>query len=251
SEIEEACFAIRQSVDKYNRGNSVFTLSVSVGFSYHGDYDADIASLLKDADNQMYRQKLHRKQLVQINLVQNLTKTLVDRDIITEERINKLQDLYILFALECGISQDNLADLRLLVRFHDIGKIGISEQVLFPRGPLTTEQRKEKQRHCEIGYRIARSSDELIPIADWILKHHEWWNGEGYPLGLKRGDIPLECRILAIVVAYDAMISDRPHRQAKSSESAIEEIKCCAGIQFDPVLVEKFINIIGKYGFKI
>ena len=100
---------------------------------------------------------------------------------------------------------------------------------------------KEMQNHSEIGHRIARSSPDLRPIADWILKHHEWWNGEGYPLGLSGEAIPLACRILAIADAYDAMTSDRPYRKAIGHEEAIAELKRYAGIQFDPQLVEKFI----------
>lgn len=95
------------------------------------------------------------------------------------------------------------------------------------------------QRHSEIGHRIAQSAPELFPVADWILKHHEWWNGNGYPIGLKENGIPLECRILAIADAYDAMTSDRPYRRAMSGTKAITELKRCAGTQFDPYLVHK------------
>ncbi|NLK50934.1 MAG: HD domain-containing protein, partial [Syntrophomonadaceae bacterium] len=85
----------------------------------------------------------------------------------------------------------------------------------------------------------------LIPIADWILKHHEWWNGKGYPLGLKGEEIPLECRILAVIDAYTAMTSDRPYRKALLSSEALWELKKGAGTQFDPNLVEKFTEAIG------
>ena len=98
------------------------------------------------------------------------------------------------------------------------------------------------RRHSEIGYRIAQSSPDLVPIADWILKHHEWWNGKGYPLGLKEEEIPLECRILAIADAYDAMTSDRPYRKALSHEDAVAELLKCSSTQFDPGLVGKFIS---------
>jgi HD-GYP domain-containing protein (c-di-GMP phosphodiesterase class II) len=100
------------------------------------------------------------------------------------------------------------------------------------------------QQHSEIGFRIAQASKDLEPIGEWILKHHEWWNGSGYPMGLKGNEIPIECRILAIADAYDAMINDRPYRKAMSKELALQELKKCAGRQFDPSLVEKFINNI-------
>jgi HD-GYP domain-containing protein (c-di-GMP phosphodiesterase class II) len=133
--------------------------------------------------------------------------------------------------------------IQLFSEFHDVGKIGIADHILHKPGPLTIDEREQIQRHCEIGYRIAQTSTDLLPIADWILKHHEWWNGKGYPLGVKGERIPLECRIVAIADAFDAMTSDRPYRSAISREAAIEELKRCAGTQFDPSLVKIFIRI--------
>ena len=100
------------------------------------------------------------------------------------------------------------------------------------------------RQHCEIGHRIASSVPDLEPIADFILKHHECWDGQGYPMGLSGEDIPLPCRILAIADAYDAMTSDRPYRSAMTREEAIAELRRCAGTQFDPELVEKFIQVL-------
>lgn len=96
------------------------------------------------------------------------------------------------------------------------------------------------QRHSEIGHRITQSSPDLVPIAEWVLKHHEWWNGMGYPLGLKWDDIPLECRILAIADAYDAMTSDRSYRKAMSHRDVLDKITKCAGTQLDPELTRSF-----------
>lgn len=144
-----------------------------------------------------------------------------------------------------GLSEMRIqADLRLFAQFHDIGKVGIPDQILFKNGPLTLEEMVIMKRHCEIGYRIAQASPDLLPIAEWILKHHEWWNGKGYPLGLKGEEIPLECRILAIADAYDAMTNDRPYRKALTREEALSEIKKCSGTQFDPRLVDMFLKMM-------
>lgn len=239
SEIENYARALRQAVDRYNLLNPVIPLSMSIGFSLRGDF--------KDADDKMYREKLHRSQSTHSDLVQTLVKTLEARDIITDEHSQRLEDLLVAFAMHNGISGSSLADLRLLARFHDIGKVGIPDHVLFKPGPLTPEERKDMQRHCEIGHRIAHSSSDLLPIAEWILKHHEWWNGQGYPLGLKGKDIPLECRILSIVDSYDAMVNDRPYRKAMSHKEALNELRHCAGVQFDPHLVDLFIGMMGKF----
>ncbi|HRX21272.1 MAG TPA: HD-GYP domain-containing protein, partial [Syntrophomonadaceae bacterium] len=143
-----------------------------------------------------------------------------------------------------GLTERNIVDLRLFAQFHDIGKVGLPDRILFKPESLTQEERKEMQRHSEIGHRIALSAPDLVHIADWILKHHEWWDGSGYPLGLVRYDIPLECRILSVADAYDAMTSNRPYRQALSKEEAVAELKRCSGIQFDPFVLEQFIEML-------
>ena len=171
-------------------------------------------------------------------------KALEARDFITEGHANRLQVYVKEMAAVLGMSTRSIFDLCLLAKFHDIGKVGVPDRILFKPGPLTNEEALEMQRHCEIGHLIARSAPDLGPIADWILKHHGWWNGKGYPLGLKGKEIPLECRILAIVDAYDAMTSDRPYRKALSREKALSELKRCSGSQFDPCLVNKFVEIL-------
>lgn len=202
---------------------------------------ADIKSMFKDADDNMYREKLHSSQSTRSATVQVLMKALAARDFITEGHADRLQVLVAGLAEVAGLPEQRITALRILAQFHDIGKVGTPDRILFKKGRLTSSEIMEMRRHSEIGYRIALSSPDLVPIADWILKHHEWWNGEGYPQGLAGGDIPLECRILAIADAYDAMTSDRPYRKAMSKEDALNEIWRCSGTQFDPVLVEKFL----------
>ncbi len=98
--------------------------------------------------------------------------------------------------------------------------------------------------HPEKGYRIAVSSHDLSTVADLILRHHERWDGKGYPLGLEKTEIPIECRILSIVDAYDAMTNDRPYCKARSHSEALKEIERCAGTQFDPKIVEEFLKML-------
>lgn len=202
--------------------------------------------LFKEADHNMYREKLHRSQSTRHVIVQTLKKMLAARDFITEGHTERLQDLVEGLALAVGLPTPKISDLRLLAQFHDIGKVGITDRILYKRGLLTPEEVAEMQRHCEIGHRIAQSAPDLLPIADWILKHHEWWNGRGYPLGLKGEEIPLECRILAIADAYDAMTNDRPYQRKMPHREAVAELKKCSGMQFDPLLVEKFLEVIKK-----
>jgi len=126
---------------------------------------------------------------------------------------------------------------------HDIGKVAIPDNILNKSRPLTKEEWEILKSHSEKGYRIALSSPELSKIAELILKHHERWDGKGYPFGLKGEEIPIECRILAVADAYDAMTNLRPYNKVKTPHEAIEEIKRCSGTQFDPFIVEVFLEL--------
>jgi len=135
-------------------------------------------------------------------------------------------------------------ELALLAVLHDIGKVGIKESVLQKPGPLTAEEWEEMKKHPEIGYRIAQNTPELATVAEYILSHHERWDGRGYPRGLKGEEIPLICRILAVADAYDAMTNDRTYRKAMSREKAIDEIRRNAGTHFDPQVADIFLCAI-------
>jgi HD-GYP domain-containing protein (c-di-GMP phosphodiesterase class II) len=145
-----------------------------------------------------------------------------------------------------GLSARRMRDLDLLALYHDLGKAGIPDEILHKPEELTQEEFRVMQGHCRIGSSMASSLSELASIADLILKHHEWWNGRGYPLGLQGEEIPLECRILAIVDAYDTMVNERPYKRAVSPDEAIRELKRCAGTQFEPALVEEFARTFNE-----
>lgn len=241
-QVDSACHRIAFNVKRYNEKHPELPLSISMGFAVCKGTSVSMVDLFKEADNNMSREKLHRSRSARSTIVQALMKTLEARDFITENHSKRLQDLVTNLARSFGLPDYKMSDLRLLARFHDIGKIGLADRILFKPGPLTSEEALEMQRHCEIGSRIAQSVPDLLPIADWILKHHEWWNGQGYPLKLKGEEIPLESRILAIADAYEAMTSNRPYRKAISKERAIDEIRRYAGLQFDPLIADCFVE---------
>ena len=243
--VEIAHRRLKENIEKYNTTNPDIPLSISAGYAFCGQEFSGVNELFKAADNSMYREKLHSCNSARSAIVQTLMKALEARDFITEGHADRLQDIVARMAQATGLNGHKAADLRLFAQFHDIGKVGIPDRILFKPGPLTPEEYSEMQKHCEIGHRIALSSPDLATIADWILKHHEWWNGGGYPLGLEGREIPLECRILGIADAYDAMVSDRPYRRAMPQEEAVKELKRCAGTQFDPELVDRFVAVFG------
>ncbi len=243
--MESACRRIKKRIADYNAKRPILPISLSTGFAVSRESPVDMNALFKEADNNMYREKLHQKNSARSAIVQGLIKALEMRDFITEGHGERMQNLIETFARALELPEHSLPDLRLLAHFHDIGKVGIPDSILFKPSPLTLDEWIIMRQHCEIGNRIASSTPDLAPIANWILKHQEWWNGKGYPLGLCGEYIPLECRILSIVDAFDAMTSDRPYRKATDPNTAATELRRCAGTQFDPQLVDKFTTLLG------
>ncbi|WP_347490714.1 diguanylate cyclase domain-containing protein [Desulfoscipio sp. XC116] len=242
--VENICRRVRWAVANHNKVSPDLPLSISIGYATRSGDGKNMNDLFKEADNNMYREKLQHSQRARGTIIKTLFEALKTKDFITTEQVVKFRQLVGLFGTDVGLSDTSVSRLRLLAQFHDIGKVGLPEDILFKPGPLTAEEAAEMRRHCEIGHRLALSTPDLFPIADWILKHHEWWNGNGYPLGLKGIEIPLECRILAIANAYMAMVSFRPYRDTLSREQARIELVNYAGIQFDPQLVARFIEFM-------
>jgi len=238
---------IREKLHDYNQMNPELPMSISIGLAAGSESDFSVNELFRQADNNMYRDKLRHRQSSRSSIVQTLMKALETRDFLTKGHADRLQNLAVAMARKLGFAENQINDLVLFTEFHDIGKVGVPDRILFKPGPLDQEEMAEMQRHCEMGYRIALASPDLTPIADWILKHQEWWNGQGYPLGLSGEQIPLECRILSIVDAYDAMVSDRPYRKGIPHDKAVQELKMFSGTQFDPSLIELFLNIIDEH----
>ncbi|MGE5454261.1 MAG: diguanylate cyclase domain-containing protein, partial [Methylocystaceae bacterium] len=229
---------------EYNDQCPELPLSISTGMSLHRQEGQPIRDLYKEADNDMYRDKLQRSHSARSALVQTLMTALEARDYITEGHAERLQVLVSALGIRLGLPSRLVGEMKVLAQFHDIGKVGIPDRILFKPEKLDPEEYAEMQRHCEIGCRIALASPALAPLSDLILKHHEWWNGCGYPLGINGEEIPLPCRILAVADAFDAMTNDRPYRSALTITHALEELEAGAGTQFDPELVASFCLII-------
>ncbi len=234
---------IQKNVDIYNLNNPIVPISLSMGYAVNKDIPVDINALYEEADNNMYREKLHQRKSARSAIVQTMMKALDARDNFTEGHCTRLQSLMEALASAMELPTHNRAEYRLLARFHDIGKVGIPDNILFKHENLTEDECRVMRQHCEIGYRIARSAPDLLPIADLIMRHHEWWDGNGYPLGLAGEDIPLSCRMLVIVDAFDDMTSDHPYRKAMDITSVFAELRRGAGTQFDPHLVELFLGL--------
>lgn len=241
---EETATAIQREVDQYNRKNEQLPVSIALGYAVSMDQSEPLEDTLKEANKNLQLDKQERSESARNQVVNALLAALSERDFISGGHADRLQDYCMKMGKAVGLDRHRLSALSLVARVHDLGKVGIPDQILFKKGSLSEQEWEIMRGHPEKGYRIARASPDLARIADLILRHHEKWDGSGYPLGLKGEDIPLECRILAIADAFDAMTNDRPYRKAKSREEALAELKKYAGTQFDPKLVEEFFKII-------
>lgn len=235
---------IRKAVARYNESRSGPFLSFSMGVATSNNGESSLLDCLKLADDLMYRDKLSRSNSVRSQMVNTLLLTLAEKDHISGGHASRLQEMAIKLGKRMGLNSDQLVNLSLFAQVHDLGKVGIPDRILFKPGKLTEEEWGIMKLHPEKGYRIAVSSPDLSTVADLILRHHERWDGKGYPLGLERTEIPIECRILSIVDAYDAMTNDRPYCKARSHSEALKEIERCAGTQFDPKIVEEFLKML-------
>jgi HD-GYP domain-containing protein (c-di-GMP phosphodiesterase class II) len=176
------------------------------------------------------------------SLLKVLSAALDLRDQATKGHSLRLARLALAIGQEVGFSDEELSHLEQAAMLHDMTKLELPKAILDKAGPLTNDEWQKIQRHPELGYEMVRDAPFLHEAGQIILCHHERYDGGGYPSGLSGEDIPLAARIFALADAYDAMTSERPHRKAVSHAAAVTEIKGGAGTQFDPKVVEAFLE---------
>ena len=161
----------------------------------------------------------------------------------TEDHCQRVTAYTISIAKNVPVPLDYLAVLARAAFLHDIGKMAIPDKILRKPGTLDASEKQIMRTHCEVGYNTLSRVPFLLEAADIVLAHHEFFDGTGYPRGLCGEQIPLGARIISIANTLDAMLSDWPYRNAYSMSHAREEIRRCAGTQFDPKIVEVFLSI--------
>jgi putative nucleotidyltransferase with HDIG domain len=147
-----------------------------------------------------------------------------------------------------GMSSEDLRDLRYAAAFHDIGKVAVPERILNKPGPLTESEKREVERHVEVGAEILAEVDFLSGVLPLVRHCHERWDGSGYPDGLSGDRIPLGARVILVCDAHDAMTADRPYRRALPPDAARAEIRLAAGRQFDSRVATAFLDAVGSRG---
>ncbi|PKM84635.1 MAG: hypothetical protein CVU86_06285 [Firmicutes bacterium HGW-Firmicutes-11] len=219
-----------------------YDISLSIGYDTKSAPEENIDKVLKTAEDYMHKRKLLNRRSSYSSLLSSIMATMYERSQETEEHAERIAELSRMMGKQFNLPQKSLDELELFSMLHDIGKVGIDDRILNKPEELTSGEWVDMRKHPESGFRIAMSSAELQSIGEYILTHHERWDGTGYPQGLKGEEIPLLSRILAVADAYDAMTEDRVYRKAMSKEAAIEEIKKGAGKQFDPHVVKVFLK---------
>ena len=233
---------IKRKCQKCSGDNLV--VSLGVGLATKTSVKEDIFDILKEADDKMYQNKLLTSESKKNDIVSGLLNALGAKSDETKEHTMRMTRLANCLGESIGASEEQKDKLTLLATLHDIGKISISEEILTKPGKPTEEEWNIIKKHAENGYKIASSSSEFAVVAKDILYHHERWDGSGYPRGLEGEEIPFLARIISIIDAYDVMTNERPYSPVMSKEKALQEIKDCAGSQFDPELAKRFIEIM-------
>lgn len=219
-------------------------VSLALGCATMSDSEQDIYGVLNLADSRMCKNKIREEQRIRLETLETLERTAYESDS-TEEHSKRMRALAIRFGEFLRLTDEQIYDLALLATLHDIGKVAVPEQLLNKNGALTTAEREVMEAHSSLGNRILRATRMVsFDVEEGVMAHHEHWDGSGYPKGLRAEAIPLISRVIAVLDAYDAMTHDRPYRYALSHDQAVDELQRCAGSQFDPELVVKFVTLI-------
>jgi len=237
------------------------SVTVSVGVATSPAHAGDRDELIRLADSALYWAKEYGKNRVRayrpdvIELAElkrlasgpdraarfraaaSLARAVDARDVYTGSHSQRVAELAARTARRLGLPDEEVELTRLAASLHDLGKLAIPEEILRKPGPLTEPERMVLERHPQIGFRMLESLG-VDPVAEWVLHHHERWDGSGYPDGLPGDQIPLGARIIFVADAYDAMTSERVYRRRVLADEAVAELQRCAGTQFDPEIVD-------------
>lgn len=244
-------------------------VSISFGIAAYPHHSSQKEDLEKKADIALYWAKYNGKgrigiydkeeikslsaeermrrieQLSYANTIHALAAAVDARDHYTQDHSKHVAALALMMADKLGFKPERAQLLEKAALLHDIGKIGIPDSILNKNGPLTEKERRHMQEHPLISMKII-SATAMKDIMPWVVSHHEHWDGNGYPYGIKGMKIPLEARILAICDMYDAMVSNRPYRKALSREISLSELQKEKGFKVDPWLADIFLELISE-----
>jgi diguanylate cyclase (GGDEF)-like protein/putative nucleotidyltransferase with HDIG domain len=258
-----AAYSIVERIGMLDLDEQIGSVTVSAGVATSPYHAADRDELVRLADSALYwakeygknRARAYRPDVIELaelkrlasgpdraarfRAAASLARAVDARNAYTGSHSQRVSELAARVARRLGLPEDQVELTRLAASLHDLGKLAIPEELLRKPGPLTEPERMILERHPQIGFRMLESLG-VDTVADWVLHHHERWDGSGYPDGLPGDQIPLGARIIFVADAYDAMTSECVYRRRVSPEEAVAELDRCAGTQFDPEVVTAF-----------
>ncbi len=227
---------------KCENEESEIPISIAMGRATKQNQNKKLDELLQEADHKMYRKKSIESTKTRDKIIKVLIDKLGEKNYETKQHCLRMKKLAEKIAKCMNISNKNIKKLTLAATIHDIGFINIDDKLLNKSKGLTEKEWEIIKTHTKIGYKIALSSSTFACLSEIILYHHERWDGLGYPEGLAGKEIPLMSRIISVIDAYDVMTHKQVYKEPVSNEKAIKELRRCSGTQFDPYIVDVFIN---------
>jgi len=231
---------IKQLLQKEKVG--ALAISVSFGIASKTKNEEDMQQVFKDCEDRMYLNKLWERASLRSKSIDIVLNALYEKDHREMLHSKKVAAICEMIAKEMDLDPEGVHQIRLAGLLHDIGKIIMGDSLLIRRGPLSETDWQEIRKHPETGYRILSAANEFAEIAPGVHEHHERWDGAGYPKGLCGEEISLAARIISVADAYDAMTSLRGYKKVLSKEEAKKELRDCSGTQFDPEVVNTFLE---------
>jgi diguanylate cyclase (GGDEF)-like protein/PAS domain S-box-containing protein len=217
-------------------------ISVAVGYDTKTNLNQNINEILNNSENQMYKDKIKTSRVMRNQTLQLIIGTLNNKYEMEQVHTERVSKFCYHIGLALKMAKDEIKVLETIGYLHDIGKIMVPFEILNKPGRLTEEEYELIKRHSEAGYQILKSVEEYSSLAEYVLCHHERWDGTGYPRNLKGEKIPLISRIIAVADAFESITAGRPYKRAMDKNEAVLELRRNAGTQFDPEIVEVFIE---------
>ncbi len=239
-EAEALCRRIQREISGESTGMLVF--SASIGFAVKHSPQESYSELFRQAEDDMYRHKLTEGVEMRRRAVNQILQTLYQRSPLEMQHSQTVGELCRKIARVMGLNPEAVEQAYQAGVMHDIGKIGIEQEILEKTKRLDSGELREMRRHSEVGYRLLNSVHGLAHIAPFVLEHHERWDGLGYPKGIAGEKAALIARIIAVADGYDAMVSPRTYKQPMAVKEALAEVCRCAGSQYDPRVVKAFVE---------
>ncbi|MFW6026450.1 MAG: HD domain-containing phosphohydrolase, partial [Candidatus Woesearchaeota archaeon] len=219
-------------------------VNISLGVATKTNIKESLVSKIREADTNMYKDKYLNKYMSRNEILEAILNKLNTEYELEEGHSSRVADLVEKMAKELNLPDNDVEEIRLAGKFHDIGKVIIPSTVMQKNSNLTDSEYSIVKKHCEAGFQLLNSLEGYSNISKYILYHHERWDGKGYPKGLKKLNIPIGARIISVADAYDAMTEQRIYKNRMTKEQAINELKENSGKQFDEKIVRLFLDII-------